>query len=222
MLSIARGMMAKPHVLLLDEPSLGLAPAIVNELFDILAELRDEGMTILLVDQIASLALAIADRGYVLESGRIVRAGCGVLAGAAIRTSKPRIWAGPRRHSKCSRHSILSCAKRALPATPMPVCDIGIGGAALWRSSRGSAPTRSRTSRRPSCRRRLRRDPYSSGQVLHSGSLPLGAGLSRGSDRRGRCRQARVHRGRCLCARPAHARKGDRAGHDPHANACRG
>lgn len=74
MLAIARGMMATPRVLLLDEPSLGLAPAIVNELFDILAELRDEGVTILLVDQVATLALAIADRGYVLESGQIVRA----------------------------------------------------------------------------------------------------------------------------------------------------
>jgi branched-chain amino acid transport system ATP-binding protein len=74
MLAIARGMMAMPRVLLLDEPSLGLAPAIVGELFDILAELRDDGVTILLVDQVAALALAIADRGYVLESGRIVRA----------------------------------------------------------------------------------------------------------------------------------------------------
>ena len=74
MLSIARGLMAMPRVLLLDEPSLGLAPAIINELFDILAELRDDGVTILLVDQMATLALTIADRGYVLESGRIVRA----------------------------------------------------------------------------------------------------------------------------------------------------
>jgi branched-chain amino acid transport system ATP-binding protein len=75
MLSIARGLMAKPRILLLDEPSLGLAPAIINELFEILAELRDEGVTILLVDQMANLALAVADRGYVLESGRVVRAG---------------------------------------------------------------------------------------------------------------------------------------------------
>jgi branched-chain amino acid transport system ATP-binding protein len=73
MLAIARGMMAKPRILLLDEPSLGLAPAMINELFDVLADLRDEGITILLVDQMAVLALAIADRGYVIDSGQIVR-----------------------------------------------------------------------------------------------------------------------------------------------------
>jgi branched-chain amino acid transport system ATP-binding protein/branched-chain amino acid transport system permease protein len=73
MLAIARGLMASPRILMLDEPSLGLAPAMTNELFDILAELRDDGVTILLVDQMAALALTIADRGYVLESGRIVR-----------------------------------------------------------------------------------------------------------------------------------------------------
>ncbi len=73
MLAIARALMAKPRILLLDEPSLGLAPAMINELFEALADLRDEGTTILLVDQMARLALTIADRGYVLESGRIVR-----------------------------------------------------------------------------------------------------------------------------------------------------
>ena len=73
MLAIARGLMAKPRILLLDEPSLGLAPAMINELFDVLAELRDDGVTVLLVDQMAALALTVADRGYVLESGRIVR-----------------------------------------------------------------------------------------------------------------------------------------------------
>jgi ABC-type branched-subunit amino acid transport system ATPase component len=73
MLAIARGLMAKPKILLLDEPSLGLAPAMINELFDILADLRDEGVTLLLVDQMAVQALAVSDRGYVLESGRIVR-----------------------------------------------------------------------------------------------------------------------------------------------------
>jgi ABC-type branched-subunit amino acid transport system ATPase component/ABC-type branched-subunit amino acid transport system permease subunit len=73
MLAIARGLMAKPRILLLDEPSLGLAPAMIAELFDILADLRDEGTTILLVDQMAASALALADRGYVLDSGSIVR-----------------------------------------------------------------------------------------------------------------------------------------------------
>jgi ABC-type branched-subunit amino acid transport system ATPase component/ABC-type branched-subunit amino acid transport system permease subunit len=73
MLAIARGLMAKPRILLLDEPSLGLAPAMIDELFATLAELRDDGVTILLVDQMAMLALTVADRGYVLESGRIVR-----------------------------------------------------------------------------------------------------------------------------------------------------
>jgi branched-chain amino acid transport system ATP-binding protein len=73
MLAIARGLMAKPRILLLDEPSLGLAPAMINELFAVLADLRDEGITILLVDQMAVLALAVADRGYVIDSGRIVR-----------------------------------------------------------------------------------------------------------------------------------------------------
>jgi len=75
MLAIARGLIAKPKILLLDEPSLGLAPALINELFKVLSELRDQGMTILLVDQMAALALAVADRGYVMESGAIVHAG---------------------------------------------------------------------------------------------------------------------------------------------------
>ncbi len=75
MLAIARGLIAQPKVLLLDEPSLGLAPALINELFGVLTELRDEGITILLVDQMAALALAVADRGYVIESGRIVHQG---------------------------------------------------------------------------------------------------------------------------------------------------
>ncbi len=75
MLAIARGLVARPEVLLLDEPSLGLAPALIQELYTILAELRDDGATILLVDQMAEMALAIADRAYVLQSGAIVTAG---------------------------------------------------------------------------------------------------------------------------------------------------
>jgi branched-chain amino acid transport system ATP-binding protein len=75
MLAIARGLMAQPRILLLDEPSLGLAPKVIAELFTALNTLREEGMTILLVDQMASLALALADRAYVIEGGRIVAQG---------------------------------------------------------------------------------------------------------------------------------------------------
>ncbi|MCL5777193.1 ATP-binding cassette domain-containing protein [Limibaculum sp. FT325] len=75
MLAVARGLMAKPEVLLLDEPSLGLAPAMIEELFAVLADLRDEGTTILIVDQMAKMTLGVADRAYVLEQGRVVRAG---------------------------------------------------------------------------------------------------------------------------------------------------
>ncbi|TXM73472.1 ATP-binding cassette domain-containing protein [Methylobacterium sp. WL69] len=75
MLAIARGMMARPRILLLDEPSLGLAPAMINALYAVVAELRDAGTTILIVDQMAALALTVADRGYVLEQGRVVTRG---------------------------------------------------------------------------------------------------------------------------------------------------
>jgi ABC-type branched-subunit amino acid transport system ATPase component len=75
MLAIARGLMARPRVLMLDEPSLGLAPRLVEGLYDLLAQLRDEGVTILLVDQAAAMALSVADRAYVLQSGRIVHTG---------------------------------------------------------------------------------------------------------------------------------------------------
>ena len=75
MLAVARGLMSRPKVLLLDEPSLGLAPAMIEELFAVLADLRDEGVTILIVDQMARMTLTVADRAYVLEQGRVVRSG---------------------------------------------------------------------------------------------------------------------------------------------------
>jgi branched-chain amino acid transport system ATP-binding protein len=75
MLAIARGLMARPQVLMLDEPSLGLAPKLLENLYDLLAELRDEGTTILLVDQMAQLALSVADRAYVLQSGAFTHSG---------------------------------------------------------------------------------------------------------------------------------------------------
>lgn len=75
MLAIARALMSRPQLLLLDEPSLGLAPAIVREIFSIVENLRATGVTILLVEQNANLALQIADRGYVLEAGSITLTG---------------------------------------------------------------------------------------------------------------------------------------------------
>jgi len=75
MLAIGRALMSSPKILLLDEPSLGLAPMLVKEILSLLAKLRDEGMTILLIEQDAVAALKIADRGYVMERGRIVLEG---------------------------------------------------------------------------------------------------------------------------------------------------
>ncbi|MBQ0756140.1 MAG: ATP-binding cassette domain-containing protein [Amphritea sp.] len=77
MLAIGRALMSKPRLLLLDEPSLGLAPIIIQQIFNIIQKLRDDGVTIFLVEQNANQALRIADRGYVLENGRIVKTDTG-------------------------------------------------------------------------------------------------------------------------------------------------
>jgi branched-chain amino acid transport system ATP-binding protein len=74
MLAIGRALMAEPRLLLLDEPSMGLAPLFVQMIFEILKTIRDQGVTVLLVEQNAAKALQLADRGYVLETGRIVLA----------------------------------------------------------------------------------------------------------------------------------------------------
>ncbi len=78
MLAVARGLMARPRVLLLDEPSMGLSPLFVRQIFEAIGRLRAEGLTILLVEQMAAQALALADRAYVLERGRIVLEGTSV------------------------------------------------------------------------------------------------------------------------------------------------
>ncbi|MBI2771988.1 MAG: ABC transporter ATP-binding protein [Burkholderiales bacterium] len=77
MLAMARALMAQPRLLLLDEPSMGLAPLIVKEIFQLIRRLRDQGITILVVEQNARAALSIADRGYVMELGRVVMSGPG-------------------------------------------------------------------------------------------------------------------------------------------------
>jgi branched-chain amino acid transport system ATP-binding protein len=75
MLTIARALMARPRLIMLDEPSLGLMPTLVKEIFEIVKEIHAEGMTVLLVEQNARKALAVADRGYVMDAGRIVLQG---------------------------------------------------------------------------------------------------------------------------------------------------
>jgi branched-chain amino acid transport system ATP-binding protein len=75
MCAMARGLMAAPVLLMIDEMSLGLAPVVVEQLIDVLAAIREDGVTILLVEQDVNLALSIADRGYVMETGRIVHSG---------------------------------------------------------------------------------------------------------------------------------------------------
>jgi branched-chain amino acid transport system ATP-binding protein len=75
MLAMARGLMANPKLLLLDEPSMGLAPVLVEQIFDIIQDINQLGTSVLLVEQNAHMALSIADRAYVLETGNIVLEG---------------------------------------------------------------------------------------------------------------------------------------------------
>lgn len=77
MLAVARGLMSRPKILLLDEPSMGLAPIIVNQIYDLIREIRDSGITVLLVEQNARKALGICDYAYVLENGKINLSGSG-------------------------------------------------------------------------------------------------------------------------------------------------
>ena len=77
MLAMGRALMSHPKILMLDEPSMGLAPILVDQIFDIIKKLHEKGKTILLVEQNAQMALSVADRGYVLETGRIVTTGTG-------------------------------------------------------------------------------------------------------------------------------------------------
>ncbi len=87
MLAVARALMSRPKLMMMDEPSLGLAPKVVQEIFDIIREIHDQGVTILLVEQNANMALRTADTGYVLETGRITMTGTGgeLLANEKVR-----------------------------------------------------------------------------------------------------------------------------------------
>ncbi|AFT81962.1 ABC transporter ATP-binding protein - branched chain amino acidtransport [Leuconostoc carnosum JB16] len=87
MLAIGRALMAKPKIILLDEPSMGLAPLYIQKIFDIIQNIRDTGVTVLVIEQNANQALKIADRGYVIEGGKITATGTGeeLLASADVR-----------------------------------------------------------------------------------------------------------------------------------------
>lgn len=87
MLAVARALMNKPKIIMMDEPSLGLAPLIVRDIFDIIKEINKQGVTVLLIEQNANMALKIADRAYVMETGKITMSGTGaeLLADEGIR-----------------------------------------------------------------------------------------------------------------------------------------
>ena len=87
MLAMGRALMSQPKLLLLDEPSMGLAPIFIQEIFDIIQDIQKQGTTVLLIEQNANKALAIANRGYVLETGKIVLSGTGeeLLASEEVR-----------------------------------------------------------------------------------------------------------------------------------------
>ena len=89
MLAIGRALMSRPRLLMLDEPSLGLAPLVVRDIFSIIQEINKQGVTILLIEQNANMALKIADVGYVLETGRITLTGSGkeLLSNDAVRAA---------------------------------------------------------------------------------------------------------------------------------------
>ena len=78
MLAVGRALMAKPKVIMMDEPSLGLAPLVVKDIFSIIRRINDDGVTVLLIEQNANAALKIADRGYVLQTGNVTMTGTGM------------------------------------------------------------------------------------------------------------------------------------------------
>ena len=92
MLAIARALMARPRLLLLDEPSLGLSPLLVQQIFDIIREINSQGTTILLVEQNALMALGVAARGYVLQTGKVLLAD--TAAGLSANEDVRRVYLG--------------------------------------------------------------------------------------------------------------------------------
>ena len=95
MMAIGRALMSRPKLLLLDEPSLGLAPQLVEQIFDILQRIRNEGTAVLLVEQNAAMALDLADRAYVLETGLIKLAGDGKALAQNVEVRRAYLGVGP-------------------------------------------------------------------------------------------------------------------------------
>jgi branched-chain amino acid transport system ATP-binding protein len=112
MLAVSRGLMASPRLLLLDEPSLGLAPLIVRQIFEIINELRRAGKTIMLVEQMANLALKVADRAYVIERGEVVLEG-----NAKDLISHPRVTSGYLGRRAAERNILTSVVEHAHPSS---------------------------------------------------------------------------------------------------------
>jgi len=108
MLAIGRGLASSPHLLMLDEPSLGLAPILVDEIFQKLRRLRDLGLTVLLVEQNITYALEMADRGYVLENGRVVLQGPGSALAEDEHVMAHYLGLAKRRHP-CDRPEECAC-----------------------------------------------------------------------------------------------------------------
>ena len=219
MLAIARGLMARPRILLLDEPSLGLAPAVIDELFEVVAELRDKGITILLVDQMVAQALTAADRGYVLESGRIVREG----SAAALREDADaggRLSGRPRGGGVRPMTFDLILRAARIAGREDNVVDIGIAGgriAAIEPTLPAGGPEE--THRGLPRGAGLRRDAHPSRQVAHLRPLHDPRGHAAGGHRRDRARQGGLHRGGHRRPRPPHPGAGDPQRHHAHAHA---
>jgi len=119
MVAIARAMMARPRLLILDEPSLGLAPKIVGQVLDLIRQLRQEGCTILLVEQNARAALEIADRAYVMSTGRIVREGA-----AAEMVADPAIQAAYLGNETADSGSMEERIRALVRARPNPFAQV--------------------------------------------------------------------------------------------------